>query len=120
MRVTLSLANYRFDQRKGSVVIGPTVGLTGVVDTRFCRYRSEELVYPCAGSSFLVPLVYGSQRRYLSETLVGNRYLNSQVVILPKESRLPACADIPPVAVEIFHHTSRLLRMASGLSIERV
>jgi hypothetical protein len=29
-------------------------------------------------------------RRCLSETSVGDRYLNSQIIILPKESRLPA------------------------------
>jgi hypothetical protein len=31
----------------GAVVVDPTVGLTGFVDTRYCRCRSVELVYPC-------------------------------------------------------------------------
>jgi hypothetical protein len=49
-------------------------------------------------------------RRCLSETSVGDRYLNSQIIILPKESRLPAYTlthlddggnfSPPPVAVE--------------------
>ena len=51
---------------------------------------------------------------FLSETSVGDRYLNSQVVILPKESRLPACADVSQWVVKIFHRVSRLLLMASG------
>jgi hypothetical protein len=37
-------------RKGGSVVVGPTVGLTGVVDNRYCRYRSVELVYPCVGA----------------------------------------------------------------------
>jgi hypothetical protein len=33
-------------RKGGAVVVGPTVGLIGFVDTRYCRYRSVELVYP--------------------------------------------------------------------------
>jgi hypothetical protein len=39
---------------------GSSAGLTGVVKTRSCRYRSVELVYPVRRCSFLVPLAYGS------------------------------------------------------------
>jgi hypothetical protein len=40
-------------RRKGGTVgVGPTVGLTGFVDTRYCRYRSVELVYPCVDARF--------------------------------------------------------------------
>ena len=51
-RITLSLARNRLVQqkggRKGDVVgVGSRVGLTGFVDSRYCRYRSVELVYPC-------------------------------------------------------------------------
>jgi hypothetical protein len=35
------------ETKGGAVIISPTVGLTGFVDTRYYRYHSVELVYPC-------------------------------------------------------------------------
>jgi hypothetical protein len=55
VKVTLSLVRNRLAQRKGvreggAIGVGSTVGLTGFVDTRYCRCRSVELVYPCVGA----------------------------------------------------------------------
>jgi hypothetical protein len=35
------------ERKGGAIIVNPTVGLTGFVDIRYCRYRSVELVYPC-------------------------------------------------------------------------
>jgi hypothetical protein len=88
--------------RDGAVGVGFTVGLTGFVDTRYCRCRSVELVYPYVGARFGFRWPYGSQGRIQGRFTADGPNLHGEAaaVVVRDEndnalSRRVAASEIP-------------------------